>query len=393
MQLPLQPTSKLNHCEEGVAKQRRRGNLQEQGWGLPRSLTLARNGLRVIFLLSLLLAACGAPAATTPIVVRDETEVVAEATSGEQATPERTEAVATLSVEKANELAELGWIAFTASEGGRRDVFLIRPDGSGEYNLTADLPNTFAEAPVWSPDGTLIAFDGLPNSDVLRDVYLVTVSADPEQWLFTTQPGFDCYPSFSPDGKYIVYMKEHDKNRDLFIAEIEADGEPGKDILQLTDVPEHDYEPNWSPDGEHIAFTSRRDGNSEIYVMDTEGNNVKRLTEDPGLDWRPVYSPDGEWIVFESWRSGTSDIYLMRSDGSGLRQLTDDPAEDGNPTWSPDGKYIVFHSQRTGAYQLYILEVAHPQTVFHLVTSSPRALLPVWSPITDIEGAGLVVNK
>jgi TolB protein len=327
------------------------------------------------------------------MVSRDATEAVAEGTAGEEATPEPTEAIATISVEKAQELSELGWIAFTASDGGRRDVFLIRPDGSGEYNLTENLPNSFAEAPVWSWDGRLIAFDGLPNSDVLRDVYLVTVSADPEQWLFTSQPGFDCYPSFSPDGKYIVYMKEHDKNRDLFIAELQGDGEEGKDVLQLTDAPEHDYEPNWSPDGEHIAFTSRRDGNSEIYVMDADGSHVTRLTENPSLDWRPVYSPDGEWIVFESWRSGTSDIYLMRADGSGLRQLTDDPAEDGNPTWSPDGKYIVFHSQRTGNYQLYILEVAHPETQWHLQTGSVRALLPVWSPITDIPGAGLVVSK
>jgi TolB protein len=188
-------------------------------------------------------------------------------------------------------------------------------------------------------------------------------------------------------------MKEHDDNRDLFIAELQGDGEEGEDVLQLTDNPEHDYEPNWSPDGEHIAFTSRRDGNSEIYVMDADGSHVTRLTENSSLDWRPVYSPDGQWIVFESWRSGTSDIYMMRADGSGLRQLTDDPAEDGNPTWSPDGKYIVFHSQRTGNYQLFILEVAHPETQWHLQTGSVRALLPVWSPITDIEGAGLAEEK
>ncbi|MCL5429798.1 MAG: hypothetical protein M1347_08395 [Chloroflexi bacterium] len=354
---------------------------------------VSTRNFRIFILLPLILAACAAPAGT-PIVTGDETEVAAEMTLGaETVTPERTEAVATITSEKALELADMGWIAFTASDGGRRDVWLIRPDGTGEYNLTGGLANTFAEAPVWSWDGKLIAFDGIPNSDVLRDVYLVTVDPDPEQWQFTTQPGFDCYPSFSPDGKYIVYMKEHDKNRDLFIAEVGANGEPGKDILQLTDVEAHDYEPNWSPDGEHIAFTTRRDGNSEIYVMDVDGSNLTRLTEDPGLDWRPVFSPDGEWIVFESWRSGKGDIYLMRADGSGLRQLTDSPSEDGNPTWSPDGKYIVFHSQRTGNYQLFILEVADPENQWHLETSSPRALLPVWSPITDIPGAGMVENK
>lgn len=344
--------------------------------------------LSAIVFLAQLLAACVAPG-ETPIVVRDETKAAAESTPGaESATPVRAEAVATFSAEQAQELSDLGWIAFTASEGGRRDVFLIRPDGTGEYNLTGGLKNTFAEAPVWSWDGTLIAFDGLPGSDVLRDVYLVTVDPNPEQWQFTTQPGFDCYPSFSPDGEYIVYMKEQNKNRDLFIADMD-----GNDVLQLTDVEAPDYEPNWSPDGEHIVFTTKRDGNSEIYVMDADGDNLTRLTENPGLDWRPVYSPDGNWIVFESWRTGGGDIYLMRADGSGLRQLTDSPSEDGNPTWSPDGRYIVFHSQRTGSYQLFILEVPYPENQWHLQTSSVRALLPVWSPITDIPGAGIVVKK
>ena len=348
---------------------------------------ISTRNFRIFILISLALAACAAPV-EAPNVLGDETEEAAESTPGaETATPVRTEAVATISAEQAQELSDLGWIAFTASEGGRRDVFLIRPDGTGEYNLTGGLANTFAEAPVWSWDGKLIAFDGIPNSDVLRDVYLVTVDPNPEQWQFTTQPGFDCYPSFSPDGEHIVYMKEHDKNRDLFIADME-----GNDILQLTDVEAHDYEPNWSPDGEHIAFTTRRDGNSEIYVMDADGSNLTRLTDDPGLDWRPVFSPDGEWIVFESWRSGKGDIYLMRADGSGLRQLTDSPSEDGNPTWSPDGRYIVFHSQRTGNYQLFILEVAHPENQWHLETSSVRSLLPVWSPITDIPGAGQLVQ-
>jgi TolB protein len=260
-------------------------------------------------------------------------------------------------------------------------VWLIRPDGTGEFNLTGPLTNSFAEAPVWSPDGSLIAFDGLPGPDVLRDIYLVTVNDEPQQWQLTTLAGYDCYPSFSPDGELIVYMSERDKNRDLFIMDIE-----GNDIIQLTDGPAHDYEPAWSPDGEKIAFASRRDGNSEIYVMDADGSNVVRLTDDLSLDWRPAWSPDGEWIAFESWRSGKSDIYMMRADGSDLRQLTTSPAEDGHPSFSPDGRFIVFHSQRTGNYQLFILEVDQPETQWHLETGSVRSLLPVWSPVIAVPG-------
>ncbi|MEX2161803.1 MAG: DPP IV N-terminal domain-containing protein [Anaerolineales bacterium] len=342
-----------------------------------------------VSLLSLIISACDTALAQGLESAPEEgpavqlTVTVAKATADPDAPPPTPEPVSTFSPEVALDLSELGWITFTASEGGRRDVWLIRPDGSGEYNLTGGLKNTFAEAPVWSPDGSLIAYDGVPSSDVSRDVYLVTVNADPEAWQLTTQPGFDCYPSFSPDGQQIVIMAEFEGNRDLFIYDLE-----GNQVSQLTDEPAYDYEPNWSPLGDKIAFVSRRDGNSEIYVMDSDGGNVVRLTEEAKLDWRPVFSPDGEWIVFESWRAGNGDIYLMRSDGSDLQRLTTSAAEDGNPTWSPDGRYIVFHSQRTGNYQLFIMEVANPEEQWHLPTGSVRSLLPVWSPIADIPGAG-----
>lgn len=318
-------------------------------------------------------AGCAAPTAGSEST---EVESGAEVTTTPRPTPQT---VATMSSEQAVDLADLGWIAFTASEGGRRDVWLIRPDGTGEFNLTGSLPNSFAEAPVWAPDGLTIAYDGLPNSDVLRDVYLVTVGDDPEQYPLTTQPGFDCYPSFSPDGQHIVYMSEREENRDLYIMDLE-----GNDTERLTTEPTYDYEPAWSPDGSEIVFVSRRTGDSEIYIMDVDGSNVRQLTDAPKLDWRPVWSPDGEWILFESWRTGNADIFMMRADGSDLTQLTDNPAEDGNPTFSPDGRYVVFHSQRTGDYQLFIMTVANPEEQVHLPTSSVRSLLPVWSPVVEI---------
>jgi TolB protein len=325
-----------------------------------------------LLLAAALLAGCaGSLAASTPT-----SEPAAQGTPRPTNTPQ---AVATMSAEQALELKDLGWITFTASDGGRRDVFLIRPDGTGEINLTLDLPNTFAEAPVWAPDGASIAFDGLPNSDVLRDIYLVTVGANPEQRPLTTQPGFDCYPSFSPDGQLMVYMSEREGNRDLYIMDLE-----GNDVLRLTDDPAYDYEPAWSPDGAQIVFVSRRTGDSEIYIINADGSNLRQLTDAPKLDWRPVWSPDGEWILFESWRNDNADIYMMRADGSDLTQLTDNPAEDGNPTFSPDGRYIVFHSQRTGNYQLFIMDVANPAEQWHLPTASTRSLLPVWSPVTEI---------
>lgn len=283
------------------------------------------------------------------------------------------EPVATLSAEEALELADLGQIAFTASAEGRRDIWLINADGSGEFNLTVELDNVFAEAPVWSYDGQTIAYDGLIGVNETRDILTVNLQGEVQETQLTFGDGYDCYPSYSPDGELIVYMSERNENRDLYIMDVE-----GNEVSRLTESLAQDYEPAWSPDGDTITFVSRRTGDSEIFLMNADGSEQVALTDSPKLDWRPAWSPDGEWITFESWRNDNADVFIMRKDGSDLQQLTTSEAEDGHPHFSPDGRYIIFHSRRLGDYQLFILEVERPENVWHLPTQSVRALLPTW---------------
>ena len=50
-----------------------------------------------------------------------------------------------------------------------------------------------------------------------------------------------------------------------------------------------DGAPSWSPDGKRIVFVSDREGNHEIYVMDTDGGNLQNLTNNPGGDFGPAW--------------------------------------------------------------------------------------------------------
>jgi Tol biopolymer transport system component len=100
--------------------------------------------------------------------------------------------------------------------------------------------------------------------------------------------------------------------------------------------------PSWSRDGRTIVFVSWRDGNGEVYAMDADGSGPRNLTQDPAKDVRPAWSPDGRTIAFVSRRDGQSEIYVMNADGSGKRNLTRDRASDDYPTWSPDGRKIAF---------------------------------------------------
>ena len=82
-------------------------------------------------------------------------------------------------------------------------------------------------------------------------------SADGTVRLVTTDPGFDGFPTWSPDGSRLVWSGLRDGQQDLFVADVD-----GSDSLHLTDDEARDFFPRWSPDGSSIAFTSDRDGRS-----------------------------------------------------------------------------------------------------------------------------------
>ena len=74
----------------------------------------------------------------------------------------------------------------------------------------------------------------------------------------------------------------------------------GGNQQRLTQDDQKGYSPSWSPDGKRIVFSSEREGHfrddhgnttNEIYVMDADGGNQQRLTENRDEDGSPSWSP------------------------------------------------------------------------------------------------------
>ena len=298
-------------------------------------------------------------------------------------------------------------------------IEVVDVDGSSRRTLTEG-----GVFPDWSPDGTRIAYQGLlyvhTTRRTTRGISTSTSIDESSQgiWVVDTGGGNnrqltdsdeDRRPLWSPDGTRIAYYRTSHvgvgRSRGMYV--MDADGSDQR-LLSSSGG-----DPAWSPDGDRIVYMEKYNGLSgQIWVMNTDRTDRRLLT---GSGGDPVWSPDGDRIAYIS--GDTVGFYAIDPDGTNQRAYahlgaqgnsvaaadgtTQDDSEAGESPlkgiltvareaiWAPDGTGVAYNDGRS----LYVVNTDGSNRSRLLVFGCGFIPSPLWSPDSayiGYEGDGFI---
>ncbi len=281
-------------------------------------------------------------------------------------------------------------------------IVVMNADGSGRMTLTSG--SQADTSPVWSPDGTRLAFWRNTGSGRWSIVIatssgavtaVVDTTAQCPPLLPPDDPGWSSVgyalgaPSFlqwAPDSDRLAFSQDTEAVPGVWTVRADGSG-----LAKVGDRDLAAADPYWSPDGSRIAFHGGPGWGPEngIYVMRSDGGAVGQVSHAAATGYSfsyPQWQPGGELIAFFADTGTGMHIYVVRADGTGERDVSaalDLPGDsDWIPRWSPDGRRLAFQHFSGGGTNSGELAIVDPDGSNSVIPPGQPENVggPMWAP-------------
>ncbi len=251
------------------------------------------------------------------------------------------------------------WIAYISEKSGEAEVWLWSAETGVSRQLTRLGANMSGMS--WSPDSAMLVVSS--NRYGSFDIYTVQISNGATKRL-TSDSLYAVYPSFTPDGKHIVYVRMNESwtNHDIIVTSLNDDA--GCVVARDNDFFDYHYGqtfgyPLVSPDGKTILFRSYRSGFINYWRVTIEGGDPQALVPEDADQSDAAWSPDGSRVAYISNHNGALSLQIVDAKGGAPQALVAPTM--GNctaPRWSPDGTQIAYlYQSPTGLLDLWVVWV------------------------------------
>ena len=271
------------------------------------------------------------------------------------------------------------------------EVSILAPDGTGERALGKVSEELYSCD--WTVHGDrIVCTQG--NAPGMMPGSLFGNTAPSNLILFTAAggpftpipglPGLNQSPIWSPDGRQLYFVSNRQGPRDVYVADVGADGRlQGEPCRLSTGLSAHAI--GFTADRSRLVY-SVYSARANLWSMpipktgpvDTTG--AQALTSGNQIVESMSVSPDERWVLFDSTLHGDSEIFRVPIDGGPAERLTKDPAEDFGPVISPDGRFLAYHSIAPGrTREIFVQPIAGGARV-PVASSDSQERYPSWSP-------------
>lgn len=246
------------------------------------------------------------------------------------------------------------------------NVWIVKPTGRDLRQIT-NMPGE-ALSPSWSPDGRFVVFSHIdPKSHALGVWDRSTGKVQRIRFPGNVVIG----PAFLPNnkvavalsrGRYpVIYLLNHVFQKERVLEEHNS----------------INVSPTFDKTGTKMAFTSSRLGGPQIFMKDLNSGAISRVSKSGTYNTEANLSPDGTLVVFSRMTEYGQRIFVQDLLSGQERQITFGPGSDEQPSFCADSYFIAFSSTRGGGHNIY-LTTRHGGDAKQVPTGGGGAFFPRW---------------